>query len=72
MTVDGISMSIENGAGRDMLSSGLATLADETVGREQLALTRAGYQLVIATVGREPLESAGVLVPALETNERSL
>ncbi|WP_428333010.1 GIY-YIG nuclease family protein [Novosphingobium sp.] len=72
MTVDGIAMSIENGAGRDMLSSGLATLADETVGREQLALTRAGYQLVIATVGRETLEGAGVLVPALEAKERAL
>lgn len=72
MTVDGIAMSIENGAGRDMLSSGLATLADETVGREQFALTRAGYQLVIATIGREALEGAGVLVPRLEAKEQPL
>lgn len=63
MTVDGIAMSIENGAGRAILSSGLATLARKTVGREQLVLTRAGYQLVIATVGCEILECPCVQIP---------
>ena len=63
MTVDGVAMAIENGAGRDILSSGMALLADEAVGYETLALTADGYRTILETVGSDTLEDAGVLIP---------
>ena len=56
-------MAIENGAGRDMLSSGMVTLADDTIGHEMLALTASGYEAVISMIERNILEDAGVLPP---------
>ncbi len=56
-------MAIENGAGRDILSSGMALLADEAVGYETLALTADGYRTILETVGSDTLEDAGVLIP---------
>lgn len=47
LEVDGVAMAIENGAGRDILSSGIATLADTTVGYETLTLTPSGYETII-------------------------
>jgi hypothetical protein len=63
MTVDGVAMAIENGVGRDILSSGMATIADATVGYETLALTADGYSSILETVGSNVLEDAGVLIP---------
>ena len=63
LKVDGVAMAIENGAGRDMLSSGMATLADTTTGHETFVLTPSGYETVISMLGRETLEDAGVLTP---------
>jgi len=65
-TVDGIAMAIENGTGRDMLSSGMARLTDATVGAETLELTPAGYGYVVSEFGRRMLEDAGVLLPEIE------
>lgn len=66
MRVDGVDMAIENGVGRDILSSGMATLADSTIGAEALALTPAGYRFIVSSLGRNVLEDAGVLLPLLD------
>ena len=63
LKVDGVAMAIENGAGRDILSSGIATLADTTVGYETLTLTPSGYETIISMLSRDTLEDAGVLTP---------
>ncbi|MEG8043846.1 GIY-YIG nuclease family protein [Sphingomonas sp. LR59] len=65
MSVDGIAMAIENGVGRDILSSGMATVADPTVGAETLALTEAGLGFIVSVLGNDVLEDAGVLLPEL-------
>ncbi len=65
LTVDGVAMAVENGVGRDILSSGMATIADATVGTETLALTTAGYRYIVSELGRPMLEGAGVLLPEL-------
>jgi hypothetical protein len=67
MTVDGIAMSIENGVGRDILSSGMATIAEGTVGAEGLRLSSSGYRYIVSVMGRRMLEAAGILPPLLET-----
>lgn len=63
MMVDGVDMAIENGVGRDILSSGMAKLADATVGREVFAITGVGYRMILETVDHQTLEDAGVLIP---------
>lgn len=64
-TVDGIAMAIENGVGRDMLSSGMVRLANAAVGAETLELTHGGYRFVVSELGRQMLEDAGVLLPQI-------
>jgi len=66
MQVDSMAMAIENGVGRDILSSGMATLADQTVGAEVLAVTQSGYRFIVSALGSSTLEDAGVLAPVLE------
>ena len=56
-------LGIENGVGRDILSSGLAVLSDLTVGFESFAITKAGYRSIVESVGRAVLGDAGVLLP---------
>ncbi|HEX8554666.1 MAG TPA: GIY-YIG nuclease family protein [Sphingomonas sp.] len=65
MRIGGVAMAIENGVGRDILSSGMATLADPSVGAETLTLTRAGYGFTVSSISRSVLEDAGVLLPDL-------
>lgn len=65
MTIDGIAMSIENGVGRDILSSGMAIIADGAIGVETLSLTPTGYRFIVSTMEQRMLEAAGVLVPSL-------
>ena len=65
MIVDGVAMAVENGAGRDILSSGMARVADSAVGAETLELTGAGFRFVVSAIGRAVLEDAGVLLPVL-------
>jgi hypothetical protein len=66
MRVDGVDMAIENGVGRHILSSGMATLADSTIGAEALARTPAGYNFIVSSLGRDVLKDAGVLLPLLD------
>ncbi|WP_298814712.1 GIY-YIG nuclease family protein [uncultured Sphingomonas sp.] len=65
MDVDGIAMAIENGVGRDILSSGMAVVADTAIGAETLSLTPAGCRFIVSSLGRGVLEDAGVLLPEL-------
>lgn len=66
MQVDGAAMAIENGVSRDILSSGMATLAVSTVGAEVFSLTQSGQRFIVSALGRSSLEDAGVLLPYLE------
>lgn len=63
LSIEDIDMAIENGVGRDILSSGMATLADDTLGAETLKLTSGGFCYLVSSVGRNTLEDAGVLFP---------
>lgn len=63
LTIEDIDMAIENGVGRDILSSGMATLANDTIGEETLKLTFGGFRYLVSSVGRNTLEDAGVLLP---------
>jgi hypothetical protein len=65
MRIDGVAMAVENGVGRDILSSGMARVADATIGAETLAVTPSGYRFIVAELGRSMLEGAGVLLPDL-------
>lgn len=66
MSVDGVAMAIENGVGRDIVSSGMARVADPTIGSEMLELTAPGFRYVLSSIGRRVLENAGVLLPAIK------
>lgn len=63
MSVDGHELVIENGVGRDILSSGMAVLADQTEGQEVFALTEQGSTYVTGAIDRNILISAGVVEP---------
>jgi hypothetical protein len=54
---------IESGVGRDMLSSGMVTLADATPTHEILLLTENGYRFILRESDHELLVDAGVLLP---------
>ncbi|WP_156898042.1 GIY-YIG nuclease family protein [Methylocapsa acidiphila] len=61
--IDNVEYIIENGAGRDMISNGMITLADNTTTREVLRLTDLGFRYVIAKFKVEILIDAGILLP---------
>jgi len=63
LEIEGVPAAIENGVGRDILSSGMAHLANTTCGRETLALTRQGSRYILAQLDRRVLIDAGVVVP---------
>jgi hypothetical protein len=65
ISVDGIAMAIENGVGRDILSSGMAVVADATIGAETLTVTPAGHRFIVSALGKDVLKDAGVLLPEL-------
>jgi hypothetical protein len=58
-------MAIENGVGRDILSSGMAGLAVEDAGKEMFALTRSGHRYILSTIAKNVLLDAGVIEPAI-------
>lgn len=63
LTVDGISAVIENGAGNDILTSGMAVLlAPVLPGNEVFVLTPGGFDYVVRSLGRQYLESLGISV----------
>lgn len=63
LSVEGVEFIIENGVGRDMLSSDMVTLADDTPTPEILRLTDVGFRYVLSALGRDILVDAGVLTP---------
>ena len=63
MSLNGVPMVIENGVGRDMLSSGMVTLVDDALGRETLKLTTTGFRYVLSIIDRNTLLSAGITDP---------
>jgi len=60
--IGGPDLVIENGAGRDMLSSRMVALADDAAGREIPRLSEIGYQYILAEIDRDVMISAGVLI----------
>lgn len=66
LTIEGVIMAIENGVGRDILSSGMATLAETKIGSEEFILSVSGYSSLLSAIGRDTLEDAGVLLPVLK------
>lgn len=65
LEVGGIEYMIENGAGRDMLSSGMIERAEGPETRELLVLSSSGYAFAVSVLGRGVLEDAGVLLPSV-------
>lgn len=63
LTIDGVELIIENGVGRDMLSSGMAELAGNSLGREVFRLTVPGLTYLVRELDRDMLLDAGVLLP---------
>lgn len=64
LTIDGVESIIENGVGRDILKSGLATLSPGGhAGAEILLLDALAIDYIVETFGRRMLESIGVLNP---------
>lgn len=63
LTIDGITFVIENGVGRDMLVSGMATVTNGAPGDESFVLTEAGFRALARGPNRTLLIDAGVLEP---------
>jgi hypothetical protein len=63
LAVDGVAFMIENGVGRDMISSGMITLADATPTLEVLRLTGSGFAFLISQFDKAVMIDAGVLAP---------
>lgn len=63
LSVEGIEYVIENGVGRDMISSGMIRRADGPPAHELMLLSEVGFDYLVQSVGRNVLESAGVLEP---------
>ena len=59
MKVDGIELIIERGVARDALSIGMATLVDDKVVHETMALTSAGSEFLIGVLDRDWLIDFG-------------
>ena len=64
MEVNGVGLIVENGVGRDVLSSGMATLTDDAEGNEVLSITPAGFAFLLAALDSDLLISAGVVDPS--------
>lgn len=61
LQIDGTELVIENGVGRDLLSSEIVALADSTSGYETLQLSERGFRYVVSMIDRSMLIDAGVL-----------
>ena len=64
LTIDGVELIVENGAGRDLLSSDMVEIAVDDPMREVFRLTDAGYRYVLEQFDRDLLVDAGILEPA--------
>ena len=63
MVVEKTTLIIENGVGRDILSSRMATLRDAQLGKESFELTSAGFEFMRRELGESLLIDAGILLP---------
>ena len=63
MIVDGNELIIENGVGRDTLSSEMTVLVDQTSGCESLKLTESGVEYIREHIDNNLLLDAGVISP---------
>lgn len=63
MTLDSTPMAIENGVGRDILSSGMARLGGGELGREILSLSAEGYRFLCRELDQQLLVDSGVVEP---------
>ena len=63
LSIDDRAYIIENGVGKDMLVSGMVTLADATAGQEVLEVTPAGYEYIVSILDKKVLVDFGVLDP---------
>lgn len=61
--IEGTDLIIENGVGRDMLSSRMVTLADDKPTEEILRLTEAGFRYLVENIDSNLLVEAGILSP---------
>ena len=66
LMVEGVEYIIENGAGRDMISNGMITLADNTHTYEVRRLSDEGFEFIISEFDAPELIDAGVLSPEYE------
>jgi hypothetical protein len=64
MEVDGVPMIIENGVGRDTLSSEMTTLFEDALGKEVLQLTDRGYGYIVENMDDAMMLDAGIMVPS--------
>lgn len=63
LNVEGIELIIENGVGRDILSSRMAEVAGGSPGDERFRLLDGGFKYLVAELGADLLVDAGVLEP---------
>lgn len=64
LEIDGVQCIIENGAGRDILKSGMATLSSRgTPRREVFVVSGTTIDYITAAFGRDALQSIGLVMP---------
>jgi hypothetical protein len=63
LMVEGVEFIIENGVGRDMISSGMITLADSRPTYELLRLSETGLRYMLAQFDEAAMIDAGVIAP---------
>jgi hypothetical protein len=63
MTVHGVAMIIENGVGRDTLSSDMTTIEDGTIAAEVLRVTDAGFRFILQAIDHNLMLDAGIVEP---------
>jgi uncharacterized protein len=66
LSVEGVEYIMENGVGRDMVSNGMITIADNTHTHEVLQLTKNGFDYILSAFERSKLVDAGILMPDQE------
>lgn len=66
LIVDGVEYIMENGVGRDMVSNGMITIAENTRTYEILRLTKNGFNYILSAFEKSMLVDAGILMPDQE------
>ena len=63
LSVDGVDMIVENGVGRDIISSNMASLVSNEEGSETFYLSKQGCSYLLSTLDQSILIDAGILEP---------